>query len=309
MVMAMKITICGSMQHEPTMAQVANELRARGYVVEKPNVVEGHVYEDNLDANANLKRGFIDEHFAKIDSSDMVLVVNESKNGIEGYIGGNTLIEMSHAYSQGLEVFLLNPVPDVSYADEIRGMHPIVLNGSLDILDDYIAKLPLVYMSTESGLKQAGLSRAMRRAGIPVRVDGKKVPSDVNEQPQTIDETYEGAVNRHKNLKRLDVKADYYATVESGLHPIHANHSLFGCQALILEKAGEAMRIGIDLDIEFPKQILDKVPSQYADVGVLVQEEYGADSKDPYPYLTNGKITRQAILENAFYNLIVQEGR
>ena len=60
----MKITICGSMQFEPKMAELSDELQRRGYEVEKPNVVEGHVYEDNLDANAGLKRGFIDEHFA-----------------------------------------------------------------------------------------------------------------------------------------------------------------------------------------------------------------------------------------------------
>lgn len=303
----MKITICGSMQHEPKMAQIAGELRTRGYEVEKPNVVEGHVYEDNLDANAELKRGFIDEHFAKINTSDAVLVVNESKNGIDNYIGGNTLIEIAHAYAQGLEIFLLNAVPEVSYADEIRGMHPIVLDGSLDTLDSYVQSLPLVYMSTESALKQAAVSRAMRRAGIPVRVGGVKVESAVNEQPMTIEETYRGAFNRHANLKALGAEADYYATIESGLHPIHEDYGLFGCVALILERKGEAERLGVDVDIEFPKDMLDKVPSKYPDVGVLVQEEFGSASKDPFPYLTGGKLTRQAILENAFYNLAVQE--
>lgn len=303
----MKITICGSMQHESRMAVVADELVKRGYQVDKPDVVEAHVYEGNLDANATLKRGFIDGHFAKINTSDAVLVVNEAKSGIENYIGGNTLIEIAYAYSQGLEVFLLNSIPDVDYTDEIRGMHPIILNGNIDILDDYVASLPLVYMSTESELKQRGVSRAMRRAGIPVRVDGKKVPSGVSEQPMTVDETYEGAMNRHGKIKELGVSADYYATVESGLHQIHENHSHFGCQVLILEKVGEEVRVGVDLDLEFPKAMLDKVPSEYADVGVLVQELYGAKSKDPFPYFTGGKITRRHILENAFYRLAARE--
>lgn len=303
----MKITICGSMQFEPEMAQAARELEDKGYLVDKPNVVEGHVYADNLDANATLKRGFIDEHFAKIDTSDAILVINKDKNGIEHYIGGNTLIEIAHAYAQGLDIFLLNPVPEVGYADEIRGMHPILLNGNLGGIDEYVHSLPLVYMSTESALKQAAISRAMRRAGIPVRVDGKKVPSGVNEQPMTIDETYQGAFTRHKNLKELAVEADYYVTVESGLHLVHPEKGHYGCLALLLEPKGKALRLGIDFDIEFPKEMLSKVPSEYADIGVLVQEEFGAQSKDPYPYLTGGKVTRQAILENAFYNLIVQE--
>ena len=297
------------MQFEPKMAKIATELEGRGYVIDKPNIVEGHVYTDNLDANAGLKRGFIDEHFAKINTSDAILVVNEDKNGVANYIGGNTLIEISHAYAQGLDIFLLNPVPELSYSDEINGMHPVVLDGKLDEIDVYVASLPLVYMSTESALKQGAISRAMRRAGTPVRVDGKKVDSGVNEQPMTIDETYTGAFKRHKNLKDLGIEADYYVTVESGLHPIHENYGHYGCQALIFEPNNKKLRLGVDLDIEFPKEMLDKVPSKYADVGVLVQEEYGATSKDPYPYLTNGKVTRQAILENAFYNLVIQEGR
>jgi non-canonical (house-cleaning) NTP pyrophosphatase len=295
------------MQFESKMAEIAAELESRGYVIDKPNIVEGHIYTDNLDANASLKRGFIDEHFAKINTSDAILVINEDKNGITNYIGGNTLIEMSHAYAQGLDIFLLNPVPEIGYSDEIHGMHPVIIEGNLDEIDVYVEALPLVYMSTESALKQGAISRAMRRAGTPVRVVGKKVASGVNEQPMTIEETYTGAFNRHKNLKDLSVEADYYVTVESGLHSVHENYGHFGCQALIFEPNNQKLRLGVDLDIEFPKEMLAQVPSKYADIGVLVQEEYGALSKDPYPYLTNGKVTRQSILENAFYNLVIQE--
>lgn len=303
----MKITICGSMAFEDDMEVIAAELKSRGHIAEVPAPWERGGYTGNPENDAVMKRDFIDQHFAKIDNSDAVLIVNKTKHDVENYIGGNTLMEISHAYAQGLEVFLLNPIPDVSYADEIRGMHPIVLDGNLDALDEYVAGLPLVYMSTESALKQAAVSRAMRRAGIPVRVDGKKVDSGVNEQPMTIDETYSGAFNRHANLKQLAVKADYYVTVESGLHPVHEDYGLYGCQALIFEPNGKQLRLGIDFDLEFPKEMLAKVPSQYPDIGVLVQEEFGATSKDPYPYLTGGKLTRQAILENAFYNVVIQE--
>lgn len=302
----MKITICGSMQFDPEMSRAKKQLEERGYEVDKPNVVEGHVYTDNLDANAGLKRGFIDEHFRKIDTSEAILVINEEKHGTLGYIGGNTLMELSYAYAQGLDLFLLNPVPEVSYADETRGMHPIVLDGKLEKIDEYIASLPLLYMSTESMIKHTAVARAMRRAGVPVRVEGKKVDSGVNEQPMSIDETYEGAMNRHANLKKLGVNAMYYATVESGQHPAHANHSLFGCNVVVLEKAGHDLKVGIDLDLEFPQEMLDKVPSQYPDLGVLVQQEYGATSKDPFPFFTGGRMTRQWTIEGAMYKLAVQ---
>jgi non-canonical (house-cleaning) NTP pyrophosphatase len=302
----MKLTICGSMQFDPEMQAAKKQLEKYGYEVDKPNVVEGHVYEDNLDENVKLKRGFIDEHFRKIDGSDAVVVVNHAKNGVDNYIGGNTLIEIAYTYAQGLEIFLLNPIPKLSYADEVRAMQPIILDGDIAKIDDYFQKLPLLMMSTESPVKHRAVSRALRRAGIRVRVDGMKVESGVNEQPKSIEESYEGAINRHKNLKKSEPKADYLATIESGLHTVHKNHNAFGCAVAILEKVGQEQKIGIDLDLEFPREITDKVPSEYPDVGVLVQQKYGSKLKDPYPFFTNNKITRAKLLENAFYNLAVQ---
>ncbi len=302
----MKITICGSMQFDAEMTRAKTQLEERGYEVDKPNAVEGHVYADNLDANAGLKRGFIDEHFAKIDTSEAILVVNETKHGTPGYIGGNTLMEIAYAYAQKLDIYLLNSVQELSYADEIRGMHPIMLNGELSKIDEHIASLPLVYMSTESIIKHTAVARAMRRAGVPVRVAGKKVDSGVAEQPYSIAETYDGAMNRHANLKQLGVEADYYATVESGVDKIHENHNVFGCTVAVLEKAGDDPKAGIDFDIEFPHDMTDKVPSQYPDFGVLVQQEYKSRYKDPITHITNGSLTRARLMEGAVYNVAVQ---
>lgn len=305
----MKITICGSMQFDDEMTDIKGQLESHGYEVDKPNVVEGHVYADNLDANASLKRGFIDEHFRKIDTSEAIVVVNQTKNGIENYIGGNTLIEISYAYSHGLEIFLLNPVPhNVSYADEIHGMHPIVLHGDVARVNEHIAALPLVYMSTESKLKHSSLARAFRKAGLPVRVEGKKVDSGVNEQPMTMDETYDGAANRQEALLDLGVKADYFATVESGLHQVHAAHGTYGCNVVIVQPAGEKPQVGFGVDVEFPQKLLDLVPSVYPDKGVWAMEARGAKEKDPFPYITNGRLSRRDTIENAVFNVAVRLG-
>ena len=306
----MKITICGSMLHEPSMAAAAEELRAKGYEVESPNSVEGHAYgqAEDLDTNAKLKRGFIDEHFRKIDTSDAILVINKDKNGITNYVGGNTLMEITYAYAQGLEIFLLNPVPEVSYGDEIRGMHPIILDDDLSKIDEYINELPVLAVSSESPVKHLALSRGLRRAGIRTRVVGVKVASGVNEQPISIEESYEGAVNRHANLKTLPEasSAAYLATIESGYHTAHKDHNAFGCSALVIEKVNGEQKIGVDLDIEFPRSMTDKIPHEYPDIGVLVQQEYGSKLKDPYPYFTCGKLKRARVLENAVYNLAIQ---
>ena len=169
-----------------------------------------------------------------------------------------------------------------------------------------MSELPLAFMSTESALKHAAVARAMERAGIPVRVEGKKVDSGVNEQPMSLDETYEGASNRQDNLRKLGVVADYLITVESGLHRAHAAHGTYGCTVVIVEPSGGEPRVGFDLDVEFPQDWLDKVPLKYADMGVLVQEMYGAAEKDPLLYLTNGKISRRDVIEHAVSNVAVQ---
>lgn len=74
----------------------------------------------------------------------------------------------------------------------------------------------------------------------------------------------------------------------------------------MLEKVGGEQKIGVDLDIEFPRSMTDRIPHEYPDIGVLVQQEYGSKLKDPYPFFTGGKLTRARVLENAVYNLAIQ---
>lgn len=70
-------------------------------------------------------------HFDKIAWSESVLICNYDKNGIAHYIGGNTLIEMGVALFLGKRIYLLNPIPEVAYKEEVLAMQPIVLNNNL----------------------------------------------------------------------------------------------------------------------------------------------------------------------------------
>ena len=81
----MRISICGSMAHEPAMAAAQESLQEMGYDVERPNVNEGELAGGVLVAPSDSdKRRYIDEHLRKIDPSDAILVINETKNGIAG---------------------------------------------------------------------------------------------------------------------------------------------------------------------------------------------------------------------------------
>ena len=59
-------------------------------------------------------------------------MLNFDKNGISNYIGGNTLMEIGFAHVNDKKVFLLNPVPEIGYKDEIMAMVTKTINGNLN---------------------------------------------------------------------------------------------------------------------------------------------------------------------------------
>jgi non-canonical (house-cleaning) NTP pyrophosphatase len=294
------------------MKAAAKTLETLGYEIILPSPQEGEIDYNSLPdaARATLKETLIQDHLNEINESDAVLIFNEDKKGIAGYIGGNTLMEMAFAYAQKIELFLFKPVPDMSYIDEILGMKPIVLDGDINKIDTYFKQLPTVLVSSKSPLKLSAISRGMRRAGIRTRVIARPTESNVSEQPMTTEEIHQGALNRHEALVRVSAsgsdKPDYFATVESGQNRMHPDHNTFGGSVIIIEKRDGERKIGISINIEYPKAMTDKVPSQYPDLGVLVQREYGSKFKDPVPFLTNGKINRRQLVEEAVRNVAAQ---
>lgn len=60
-------------------------------------------YADSEEEKVSFKveNDLIREHFRNIDRSDAILVINYEKKGVPGYVGGNTFLEMGHAFSQG----------------------------------------------------------------------------------------------------------------------------------------------------------------------------------------------------------------
>jgi hypothetical protein len=69
-----------------------------------------------------------------------VLVLNYEKKGVPGYIGGNTFLEMGFAYVLDKPIYLLHPIPQMGYTDEIEAMQPVVLDGDLKGLESRISK-------------------------------------------------------------------------------------------------------------------------------------------------------------------------
>jgi hypothetical protein len=78
---------------------------------------------------------FIRNNFQKIAESDAILVINNEKNGIAGYIGTNVLMEIAIAHYTGKKIFLWNPISDTaSYREELLSFGCITVHQSLDLI-------------------------------------------------------------------------------------------------------------------------------------------------------------------------------
>lgn len=132
----MKVTICGSMSFAKEMLEAQKELKKIGHegiiAIDTEECVENPGL--NMDVNFCLEKDVMMDHFQKIESSDAILVLNHPKNGVDGYIGGATLMEIGLAYYLGKKIFLLHDVPsekNIRYALEIKLSKPIILKGDL----------------------------------------------------------------------------------------------------------------------------------------------------------------------------------
>jgi hypothetical protein len=115
------------------MEALAEVLRDAGYEVDTPvreeKAIDWNAMSD--DQSCELKRSYIDGHLARIKHSDLVLIANYSKNGVEGYIGANSLMEAAFAYALDVPVAYLKPVGEQPCRLEALSISGIVLGDEV----------------------------------------------------------------------------------------------------------------------------------------------------------------------------------
>ena len=133
----MKITLCSSAKFFENLWNIKKSLEERGYEVILPSMKDfHHLGEDSL---AKTQSDLINEHFQKIDQSHAIYVANYDKNGIAGYIGGNSFLEIGLAFYRKIPIFLLNDIPPrVSYREELIALKPVVVGEDWNQLDDIL---------------------------------------------------------------------------------------------------------------------------------------------------------------------------
>jgi nucleoside 2-deoxyribosyltransferase len=142
--MPKKIVICGSIDFTDKFKEISDELVKKGFEVILPvtseDLLQGKVTREQLLEEANSLEGYkrkiegnvIKEYYDKIADSYAVLVVNMAKKGVEGYIGGNTFLEMGFAHVLNKPIFVYNELPIMAYTDELKALKTEVIYGDLE---------------------------------------------------------------------------------------------------------------------------------------------------------------------------------
>jgi hypothetical protein len=136
----MKIGIIGSMQFTEKMLEIQDKLVALGhdaFVTDLHKALVGKTDEEKEKIKLHQKYNMdaIREFWRAMQGADAVLALNYDKNGIKNYIGGNTLMEIGFAHVLNQKIFLLNPIPEISfYKTEIEAVKPVIINGDLSLI-------------------------------------------------------------------------------------------------------------------------------------------------------------------------------
>jgi len=139
------VALCASASFYKELLAIEKELKEAGFNVLVPYTAKEMQRTGNFEVDsyktwyhdpvAYKRKSFLmRNHFKKIVRSDAILVVNFRKHNVEGYIGGNVLMEMAIAFHLRKRIFIFNEVlAQSSFHEEIMGMQPIFIQGNLDL--------------------------------------------------------------------------------------------------------------------------------------------------------------------------------
>lgn len=146
MVHKQTIVICSSAVFYREVGELADQLEQMGLEAVIPKTARAMRKSGNYDVDSHKtwyqndeeyerKSQLMRDHFDEVAAGDAILVVNHEKHGQPNYIGPNVLMEMSLAFHLRKPIYILNDLPKNSpFEEEIKGMFPVVLNGSLEKL-------------------------------------------------------------------------------------------------------------------------------------------------------------------------------
>lgn len=144
----MKIVICASVVFSDKIIAIKQELEKKGYSIDIPFVtkqieagnisLDEYIATKDQEGDTKYREAYgnevdmIKRYYGLIRDCDAILVLNYDKKGLKNYIGGSVLMEMGFAYVMDKKIYLMNPIPDMPYTDEIISCKPLILDGVLE---------------------------------------------------------------------------------------------------------------------------------------------------------------------------------
>lgn len=117
------------------MNDAASVLKKHGHEAITP-VMEMEEEQKALASTEEMKRlkeEVIRKHANHIEQADAILVVNYTKNNIEGYIGANSFLEMGFAFLIRKPIYTLFDLPTQGFGtDELLGLGTTSLKGDIN---------------------------------------------------------------------------------------------------------------------------------------------------------------------------------
>jgi inosine/xanthosine triphosphatase len=143
---------------------------------------------------------------------------------------------------------------------------------------------------------------------IESNIEGVSVPSGVSDQPKSIEETVQGAINRAKSAFK---DADYSFGIESGLINIPQTKSgvMDVCVCAIFD--GKNIHLGLSSAFEPPKKIVElmhnngmNMSDACLEAGLTTNPQVGA-SEGLIGILTHGRMDRLAYTTQAIITALI----
>lgn len=122
----MRIVLCGSQTFIPNFFELKDILSKKGNEI----IIPREFIDDISKKEASLL------HFKEIENkiTDALLIVNETKNGIDNYIGANTFAELALGFYKGKKIYLLNDIYE-PFREELSAWEVVCLKGNLEGLE------------------------------------------------------------------------------------------------------------------------------------------------------------------------------
>ncbi len=116
-----KVVISGSSKLQEKIEYWKHYWEEMGYqILDYPKYIEEADYSEKLPK-------IYQEFYTNIENTDVYFLMNEEKNGIDGYIGASAIAELTYAVIQNLihekkiEIYILNmPSQEVNSYDEVK---------------------------------------------------------------------------------------------------------------------------------------------------------------------------------------------